>query len=207
MNILVVGCGRVGSTLANQLSEKEHDVSVIDQNESSFALLDDNFTGLTFRGVAIDNDLLEKAGINSCDAVCAVTDDDDVNIMVSEIARVIYKKEKVLTRIISPEKEDVFESFGLTTVCPTHLTADAIISSLDEYEDEKYLQYGCNKIKFFTMKAPEEYDNIKVHDIEFEDNEILFAIIPKKTGAFKLVDNNNIKIEEGDTLIFSRLID
>lgn len=207
MNILIIGCGRVGSTLAMTLSEKEHDVAILDANETAFELLDENFNGLTFQGVAIDNDSLQKAGINSCDVVCAVTDDDNVNIMVSELARVIYKKDKVLTRIMSPEKEDVFQSFGLNSICSTRLTVDAIISALDEYEDEKYLEYGCHKVKFFTMIAPKEYNNIKVHDIEFEENEVLYAVTSKSTNQFKLINNYNITIEEGDTLIFSKLVD
>lgn len=78
MNILVVGCGKVGSKVASDLSRMGHDVSVVDRSEKRFALLDEDFSGLTVCGVPIDQDVLKLAGVESCDALAAMTEDDNV---------------------------------------------------------------------------------------------------------------------------------
>ena len=80
MNILIVGCGKTGSRLANILSHQGHAVSVLDRRASSFNKLDDNFNGFTIAGVPMDLDVLRQAGIESCDVVATVTDDDNIRI-------------------------------------------------------------------------------------------------------------------------------
>ena len=118
MNILVIGCRTMGSHLASILSREGHDVSVIDKDEQNFELLDNDFSGLTVTGLAIDTEVLRRAGIEVCDAVAAVSSDDNQNIMVSQIAKEVFKVPRVLTRIYDPQRTQVFTSFGLHTVCP-----------------------------------------------------------------------------------------
>ncbi|MCM1298243.1 MAG: TrkA family potassium uptake protein [Firmicutes bacterium] len=206
MNILIVGCSRVGASLASELCQRGHDVSVMDRRSEAFEQLDDNFTGLTFKGVPIDNDDLQAAGIEACDAVCAVTNDDNVNIMVSQIAKEEYKIPKVMAGIRDIEKEDVYQQYGLDSVCSTRLTLDALISAIDGYQEQYWLQFGNHKLKFYTLPVPKEFVGMKCVDIEFEANEILFAIVGAQ-GKFTLVNNSNVLIKEGDTLIFSKLVD
>ena len=206
MNILIVGCSREGASLASIMCERGHDVSVLDGKRDSFELLDDGFTGLTFKGVPIDNDDLQSAGIESCDVVCAVTDDDNVNIMVAQIAKMVYKVSTVLTKILDPEKEAAFEVVGLNSVCPTNLTLDAFISALDGYQEEQQLGFGGHTVKFYPMPIPKEFIGMKAIDIQFEKDEVLYAII-REGGEFSLISNYNISLKEGDTLIFSRLVD
>lgn len=206
MNILIVGCSREGASLASIMCERGHDVSVMDDRKDSFELLDDSFTGLTFKGVPIDNDDLQSAGIESCDVVCAVTDNDNVNIMVAQIAKEVYKVTKVLTKILDPEKEEAFEVVGLNSVCPTNLTLDAFISALDGYQEEQQLGFGGHTVKFYTMPIPREFIGMRAIDIQFEKDEVLYAII-REGGGFDIVSSYNISLREGDTLIFSRLVD
>ena len=206
MNILIVGCSREGASLAFVMCERGHDVSVMDSRKDSFELLEEGFTGLTFKGVPIDNDDLQSAGIESCDVVCAVTDDDNVNIMVAQIAKEVYKVPKVLTKIMDPEKEEVYEVTGLNSVCPTRLTLDAFISALDGYKEEQQLAFGGHTVKFYPMPIPKEFVGMKALDIQFEKDEVLYAII-RDGGEFDLINNYNTSLKEGDTLIFSRLVD
>ena len=206
MNLLIIGCGRVGANLACIMCERGHDVSVVDKKSSYFELLDERFTGLTFEGVPIDNDTLLKAGISQCDAVCAVTEDDNVNIMASEIAKNVHKVPLVLTRILEPEKEDIFQEYGLQSVCPTRLTVDAIISAMEEYRQESSVRFGNHMVRFFSLPVPKDYVGLKSVEIELEENEVLFAVL-SESGRFTLVNNNNFTLKEGDTLIFSKLVD
>lgn len=188
------------------MCQKGHDVSVIDRQSDSFERLDENFTGLTFKGVPIDTDDLQAAGIESCDVVCTVTNDDNVNIMVAQIAKEVYKIPKVLAGIRDIEKEEVYQEYGLVSVCSTRLTLDAFISSIDSYQEQYWLQFSNHKVKFYSMPVPKEMVGMKCMDIEFEANEILFAIAGA-SGSFNLVNNANVLIKEGDTLIFSKAVD
>ncbi|MEG1870224.1 MAG: NAD-binding protein, partial [Oscillospiraceae bacterium] len=87
MNILVIGCNKVGARLANVLCRMGHDVVVVERNRENFRHLDDDFDGFTVEGVGIDQDVLREAGIEGCDALAAVTDDDNTNAMVCQIAK------------------------------------------------------------------------------------------------------------------------
>lgn len=138
MNVLVVGCGTVGAQLAETLCVMGHDVSVIDRDEKSFERLDTGFRGMTITGNPIDQDFLRQAGIEGCDAVVAATPNDNVNVMVSQIAKELFRIPKVLTRVHDPKREEIFASFGLHTVCPTVLTVDAAVSALFDRRELDY---------------------------------------------------------------------
>lgn len=206
MNLLIIGCGRVGANLAEKMCDRGHDVAVIDRKKTAFELLDEGFTGLTFEGVPIDNETLLGAGITSCDALCAVTDDDNINLTVAQIAKDIYHVPTVLVRILDPDKDDVFQEFGLSTVCPTKLTTEALVSALDGYQDEQNLHYGNHTVKFFSIPVPENFIGAKSGDIQLEENETLFAIL-SEDSHFRQVLSGDIILREGDKLIFSKLVD
>ena len=110
MNILVVGCGKVGSNLAGILSNQGHDVSVVDRNEEDFDLLPKDFDGFTTIGFPVDLDVLKKAGIESCDAVCAVTPNDNINIMTCEVAKEIFKVQKFLLEFMIQKLKLFFQN-------------------------------------------------------------------------------------------------
>ncbi len=205
MNILIIGCERVGAALAMTMCERGHDVSVMDRRADAFERLDDSFTGLTFKGVPIDNDNLEAAGIESCDVVCAITDNDNENIMVAQIAKEVYKVPKVLACIQDIDKEKVYQE-DMNSICPTQLTLDAVSSAIDEYDEQQWVRFSNHKVKFYSMPVPKEYIGLSTVEIDFEENEILYAIIGKG-GNLTLVNNANILMKEGDTLVFSKLID
>ncbi len=135
MNILVVGCGRVGANLVRELDEAGHDVAVLDDDVDSLKRLsefdDYDFAGVAVVGVPIDVDVLRKAGLETCDAVAAVTDNDNINIMVAQIARDIFHVQKAVARVSDPGLNRTFrEQFQLDTVCPTDLTVQAALSDL-----------------------------------------------------------------------------
>ncbi len=205
MNIMIVGCGKVGVRLARILTEDGHDVSIIARSAAEVEKnLENDFSGSILCGVPIDQDNLKKAGIETCDVVCAVTDDDNTNIMVAQLAKELYGIEKVISRILDPERGDIFAHFGLETVCPTRLTVEAITSALKPVPDDRYLSFGSHAVKFFTMDIPKEFIGITSDEIEYEDNETLFAIINHE-GTMTVV-NGIVTLHEGDKLIFAKSI-
>lgn len=126
MRIVILGCGRVGSTLARQLDTDGHEVAVIDRNQTQFARLGDDFGGLTVLGTGIDEDVLEQAGIEGADVFVAVTNGDNTAIMVSQIVREVFEVPHVITRIYDPGREELFRGLGLDTISPTTTFAGMI---------------------------------------------------------------------------------
>lgn len=135
MYIIIAGCGKIGANLVKKLSNEGHDVVVIDPNEKSFAQLENGTNCLTVTGMSIDEDVLKSAGIERADALCAVTSDDNVNIMTTQIATQLYHVPHVVTRCYDPGKDEVLRQMGLCTVCPTMLTVARVSNLLGESED------------------------------------------------------------------------
>ncbi len=124
--IIIIGCGRLGSHLANLLSASKKSVVIIDKDERSFKRLDPNFSGFTIEADAIEEEVLEEAKIEQADVVVSVTDDDNTNVMLAQIAKKIYNIPKVVARLIEPNKRKIYDKLGIVTICPTILSAEEI---------------------------------------------------------------------------------
>ncbi len=206
MNIFVTGCGKIGAALAQGLSEQGHDVVVIDHDENKFENLSDNFSGLTFCGVPIDADVLIKAGIRDCDALCAASNDDNTNLMVAQLAKTVFGVGKVIVRVSDSEKEALFSTLGFTTLCPTNLTVDSFVSAFSEFTEECCFGLKNHTVRTFSIPVPDSLVGGRALDITLEENEILFSVVSAE-GVARLVSNYNFVLNEGDTLIFARLVD
>lgn len=127
MNIIILGCGRLGAHLARRLDREGHAVTIVDRNGESFARLGSDFRGTMVLGTGIDQDILRRAGIEHADAFIAVTNGDNTNAMAAEIAKVVFHVPRVVARLYDPVREDTFHTLGLMeTVCPTIIGADKI---------------------------------------------------------------------------------
>jgi trk system potassium uptake protein len=132
MKIVILGCGRVGSTLATKLDHAGHTVSVIDFSSDSFQRLSSDFGGETILGNGVDEEVLIRAGIKEADAFAAVTNGDNRNIMASQIAKEIFKVKKVVCRIYDPIREETYHELGLETISPTKVGAQMFFDALVE---------------------------------------------------------------------------
>jgi len=130
MYIIIMGCGRVGARLAQQLVGAGHDVLVMDIMASAFERLGRDFPGSTMVGNGIDHDDLVKSGIERADAFAAVTQGDNRNIMAAQIAKHIFKVPRVVTRIYDPIRQDTFKALGLDAISPTVIGAQVFYSML-----------------------------------------------------------------------------
>ncbi len=206
MNIFVVGCGKIGAALAKRLSEAGHDVAVIDQREENFDNLPDDFGGLTFCGVPIDEDVLIKAGIRNCDVFCAASADDNRNIMAAQLAKTVFGVERVIARVSDSEKEEIFSASGIVTVCPTNLTVDSLLSAFGDYAEESLFRLKNHTFKMFSAPVPKELAGERALSISLEENEVLYAVVGAG-GEIRLVNNYNFILNEGETLVFSKIVD
>ncbi|MFW6677199.1 potassium channel family protein [Lacrimispora sp. AGF001] len=135
---IIIGCGRLGANLANTLSDNGDDVLIIDKNKEAFRKLSPAFGGLTLNGDATDLDILLEAQISNATTVIAVTNNDNANILVAQIAREIFHIERVIARLYDPEREYVYHEFGIDTICPAVLSVkeiDKILSRPDMLKD------------------------------------------------------------------------
>ncbi len=132
MNVVVMGCGRVGARVSAILDQHGHQVSVVDTNPEAFRRLGENFGGDTLIGTGIDEDVLRRAGIENADVFIAVTNGDNRNIMAAQVAHTVFDVKHVIVRIYDPVREDTYRRLGLRTVCPTTTIAAIIIDQLND---------------------------------------------------------------------------
>jgi trk system potassium uptake protein TrkA len=130
VHIVIMGCGRVGSTLAHTLESRGHSVAVIDQDADAFRRLGPDFTGLTVTGIGFDRDVLESAGIERADAFAAVSSGDNSNIISARLARETFGVARVVARIYDPKRAEVYERLGIPTVATVRWTADRMVRHL-----------------------------------------------------------------------------
>lgn len=121
MYVVIIGCGRMGSTLAMELSNEGHDVAIIDSSENNLMRLGMGFNGERINGVEIDREVLKMAGIKMADVFLAVTPDDNINLMASQIAKIIFNVPHVMARVYEPDKEVIYKALDIQTISATEL--------------------------------------------------------------------------------------
>ncbi len=119
MKAVIVGCGRVGATLARELVERGHQVTVVDNARQSFRRLGSDFKGRIVLGSGVDQEVLAQAGTAEADCFISVTNGDNRNIMSAQVAREVFGVRRVMTRIYDPRRAELYREFGLYTYCPT----------------------------------------------------------------------------------------
>lgn len=136
-NIIVIGCGRVGSQLAESLSLAGHNVSVIDKDRKAFEFLGSDFSGVTLCGIGFDVDTLEKAGSDDADILIACTSSDNVNLMACEVAKRLCGIPRVIARLYNPTRLEVYEELGIEYIVGTALIAKALVRRVEKKPEDK----------------------------------------------------------------------
>ncbi len=200
MNILIAGCGTVGSTLAMKMSRLGHTVCVVDRNSETFNNLDDDFDGMTVVGNPIDQDVLRRCGIEGCDAVAAVTAYDNVNVVLSQVAKEVFKIEKVLTRIYDPQRQTVFSDMGLQIICPTALTVDSAIEMLTGNQVVQYADYAGRSISL-SLEG-----ETHMRDIYKSEDRVPVAIVHSDQTISLVRWGKSTRMRKGDRIITAHIV-
>ncbi len=135
--IVIIGCGRLGSHLANRLSGAGHSVVVIDRNEDTFSNLSADFSGFRVTGDATQIRVLKEAKLKQADILFATTHDDNVNLMVAQIGRKIFGVPQVMARVFDPKREEVYARMGIGTICPTSVAAEMFFRAVSNGADQE----------------------------------------------------------------------
>ena len=149
-----MGCGRVGSTLARSLEDRNHTVSIIDNEPDSFRRLGPGFNGDKITGYGFDQAVLEKAGIRRADAFAAVSSGDNSNIIAARVARETFGIQQVVARIYDPGRAEVYQRLGITTVATVKWTADQVLRRLLPVSAEPDFRDPSGTIRLDQVPVP-----------------------------------------------------
>ena len=130
MKLLIVGCGRVGSSIATQMASDGHQVSVVDEDAEAAQRLPDSWQGEFIHGHGLDLDVLIAGGIEDADAVVVATDGDNTNIVIAQVAQRRFDCPCVVTRVLDPARAAFYSTQGLRTVCATSAAIDSTMDAI-----------------------------------------------------------------------------
>ena len=165
MKVIIIGCGKLGSGLALNLSKQEHKVTVIDIDQEALSLLGKDFPGETVVGIGFDKTVLEKAGIEMADAIIACTKSDEVNALIGRLARNIYRVPRVISRLYDPRKAEIYRTLGIQTICTTTWGVTRASELLSYGQMDNILTIGDSTINLVRIDAPALLVGKKVRDI------------------------------------------
>ena len=165
MNIIVIGCGRVGSELAFRLFQKGHKVTVVDSRSIAFQTLHPDFRGRTVEGEALNQDVLRRAEIAEADGVAVVTSSDTLNAVVAHIARNVYQIVNVVVRNYDPSWRSLHEAFGLQIVGSTSWGAQRIEELLYHREMRTVFSAGNGEVEVYEFTVPQAWDSHPLGDL------------------------------------------
>jgi trk system potassium uptake protein TrkA len=197
VHIVIMGCGRVGSTLAHILEEQGHSVAVIDQDREAFRRLRSGFKGKKITGVGFDQDVLIEAGIETADAFAAVSSGDNSNVIAARVVRESFGVERVAARIYDPRRAEVYQRLGIPTVATVRWTADQMLRRLLPDGTEPLWRDPTGVIVLAEVAYSEAWVGEKVQALE-EASRARVAFIARLGEAMLPVPGT--VLQEGDVL-------
>ncbi len=198
MRIVIAGCGRVGSDLAQTLSEEGHDVSVIDNRPGGFDRLGSTFNGMTHEGLGYDVRLLRDAGIEFADAFVAATDSDNANAMAVQVAKRVFGVPKTIARLDDPAREDAYRALDVQFVSGAKLTSNVIHEQIVREEFSYHVTFSGGDVEIVEMIIGSEGAGLPVADLEVADDLRVAAVY---RGQRTLIPDDDFALAEGDLVV------
>jgi trk system potassium uptake protein len=197
MRYLIVGCGRVGSTLAKLLVADKHDVVVVDENPAAFKRLGNRFGGQVEVGTGIDYDVLKRAGAERADGFVAVTDGDNRNVMAALIAQRMFRIPKIVARIYDPPRGQLYRELGIETFSPTTLGAQLIRDRLQDVAYASVPSFDFGRLSSLIATVSRSQAGKRVREVEV-DGRIRIAAI-RRLGSVMVASPDDV-LNEGDEI-------
>lgn len=200
MKIVIAGCGRVGSMLADRFSAEGHDVSVIDKDPGSFRRLSRNFKGTKVRGLVFDKAVLDKAGADRAEAFVAVTSGDNSNVVSATIARDIYRIPRVVARIFDPRRAEIYRRLGIPTISSVSWATNEIVSLVLHSHVIRDMQFGDGEVQLVSVRTPRLLVGKAIENVVTPGEMIIVAMV---RGGKSFIPVAGTLFEEGDILEFA----
>lgn len=166
MHVIVVGCGRVGSSVALTLSSAGHDVVVVDRKADAFRRLGDRFVGTTLVGVGFDRDVLTSAGITPESSVAAVTSGDNSNILIARVARETFGVAHVVARIYDPRRASIYQRLGIATVATVSWASERVLRFLTDSDASTAWIDPTGRFTLVERRVPAAAAGVSIGDLE-----------------------------------------
>lgn len=192
-----MGCGRVGSTLARSLQDRNHTVSVIDSNPDAFRRLGPWFNGTKVTGIGFDQHVLDQAGIEKADAFAAVSSGDNSNIIAARVARETFGIQQVVARIYDPGRAEVYQRLGITTVATVKWTADQVLRRILPAGAEPDFRDPSGTVRLDQVPATEVW--VGQRTVRFQEQSRSRIAWIDRLGEGMLPKRDSV-IQEGDLL-------
>jgi trk system potassium uptake protein len=154
MRIIIIGCGRMGSGLAQTLSLRGHAVTVVDKSPEAFERLGASFKGQTVIGVGFDQQVLLQAGIERADGLAAVTESDEANVVAARLASQIFRVPRVVARLYDPRKAEIYKRLGLQTIATTTWGINRIADILLYSQLDTIISLGSGGVDIVRLDVP-----------------------------------------------------
>lgn len=200
MHVVIVGCGRVGSSLAARLEEGGHTVAVIDKVTKAFTRLPADFKGQTVIGLGFDRELLAEAGIDRAGGVAAVTSGDNSNIVVARIAKETYGIERVVARIYDPGRAAIYQRLGISTVATAPWATDQALRRLVPFETAAEWVDSTGTVSIVERTLPAAWVGRPLADLEVSGR---WRLAMLNRAGVAVVPETNVLGQEGDVVTVS----
>lgn len=201
MYTIIIGCGRVGSQIAMMLSAEGHEVTVVDRKKESFRRLGSAFEGITITGMGFDERVMREAGAERADALAAVTELDNTNLMTAEVASKIFNIPKVIARLSHPDKEGTYKKLNIDYILGTRLIAQKFFEKF--FESRVILQLSIDKeTNVIEFKIGQKANGKLIKELEIPHQFRIFTIT--RNGQSIIVDDNTILNTEDSVIAVAK---
>ena len=197
MHIVIMGCGRVGSTLAHMLEDRDNSIAIIDRDPEAFRRLRSAFKGERVTGIGFDRAVLTQAGIERADAFAAVSSGDNSNIIAARVARETFGVQRVAARIYDPRRAEVYERLGIPTVATVRWTADQMLRKLLPEGSEALWRDPTGKVVLAEVAFSPAWIGEQVKAVE-ASTMVRIVVIDRLGQAF--VPEAGTVLQEGDVI-------
>ena len=197
MRHVIVGCGRLGATLATALGDEGHDVTVVDRDPEALGRLGKSFRGHRITGIAFDRKILEDAGINHADGLATVTNSDSTNFVLAAMARWRYHVPRVVARIYDPTKAEIYGRLGIPTVSPTRWGAARIEELLNYAPVTPRLDIADGDVEVVNIETNALLDGRSVEQLTMVEAMQIVAIVRAGRG---FIPTPNTRVQAHDML-------
>jgi trk system potassium uptake protein len=197
MNVVIMGCGRIGEQLTLLMLDRGHQVVVIDQDAAALARLPAHPRCRAVRGVGFDREVLLEAGIEEAETFAATSRSDNANIVAARIAHNVFRVPRVVARLQDPHKVEVYQRLGLVTISPAHWGAQRISQLLTHTDLAPVLTFGNGEVALIAIELPIAFAGRLVRDLTVPGEVNVTAITRGETA---IVPTTGTELRAGDIL-------